>query len=110
MFEQLRHQFPALSRQHNGRSVIYLDGPAGSQVPQSVIDAISNYYCHHNANRAGQFATSHETDALMQDAHAAAAAWFGTDDTNETIFGANMTTLTFQFSRALAREWSRVIR
>lgn len=106
MFPQLRHQFPALARQHNGQSVIYLDGPAGSQVPQSVINAISNYYCHHNANRAGQFATSHETDALMHDAHAAAAAWFGTSDPSETIFGANMTTLTFQFSRALSREWS----
>lgn len=105
-FPQVRDQFPALSRQHAGQPVIYLDGPAGSQVPQSVIDAIGNYYCHHNANRSGQFGTSHETDALMQDAHAAAAAWFGTDDPNETVFGANMTTLTFQFSRALSREWS----
>lgn len=106
MFPQLRDQFPALSRQQAGRPVIYLDGPAGSQVPRSVIDAISNYYCHHNANRAGQFATSRETDQLMEDAHAAAAAWFGCDDPNETIFGANMTTLTFQFSRALSREWT----
>lgn len=106
MFDQLRDQFPALARQQHGQRVIYLDGPAGSQVPQSVIDAISNYYCHHNANRAGQFATSRETDALMQDAHAAAAAWFGTADPNETIFGANMTSLTFQFSRALSRQWS----
>ncbi len=106
MFPQLRHHFPALSRQHAGQPVIYLDGPAGSQVPQSVIDAISQYYCQHNANRSGQFETSRETDELMQDAHAAAAAWFGTDDPAETIFGANMTTLTFQFSRALSREWS----
>ena len=106
MFPQLRQQFPALARQQNGQGVIYLDGPAGSQVPQSVIDAISDYYCHHNANRSGQFATSHETDRLMQDAHEAAAAWFGTEDANETVFGANMTSLTFQFSRALSREWS----
>jgi cysteine desulfurase family protein (TIGR01976 family) len=107
MFAELRNQFPALTRQQAGQPVVYLDGPAGSQVPQSVIDAISNYYSGHNANRCGQFATSHETDELMEDAHCAAAAWFGTDDPHETVFGANMTTLTFQFSRALARTWSR---
>ena len=101
----LRSQFPALARQHDGRSVIYLDGPAGSQVPQSVIEAIGDYYRHHHANRSGQFATSRETDQLMAEAHRAAAAWFGVDDPEETIFGANMTTLTFQFSRAHARTW-----
>ncbi|MCC6511353.1 MAG: cysteine desulfurase-like protein [Pirellulaceae bacterium] len=106
MFPELRSQFPALSRRHNALPVIYLDGPAGSQVPQRVIDAISDYYCHHNANRAGQFDTSRETDGLMADAHAAAAAWFGAADPRETIFGANMTTLTFQFSRAHSRTWN----
>lgn len=105
MVAELRQQFPALARRQGDQTVVYLDGPAGSQVPQTVIDAIGDYYRHHNANRCGQFATSHETDAQMADAHRAAAAWFGTDDPDETIFGANMTTLTFQFSRALARRW-----
>ncbi|MGN6544529.1 MAG: aminotransferase class V-fold PLP-dependent enzyme, partial [Aureliella sp.] len=105
MVPELRAQFPALARRAGDQPVIYLDGPAGSQVPQSVINAISDYYLHHNANRCGQFPTSHETDELMADAHRAAAAWFGTDDPDEAIFGANMTTLTFQFSRALARTW-----
>ncbi len=102
-FEKLRSQFPALARVYANEPAIYLDGPAGSQVPRCVIDAISEYYCHHNANRSGHFFTSHETDELMQDAHRAAAAWFGTDDPHETIFGANMTSLTFQFSRAYGR-------
>lgn len=109
-FEQLlpglRERFPALSRKLRDQSVIYLDGPAGSQVPESVIDSIGLYYRNHNANRSGHFASSHETDQLMDDAHSAAAALFGTSDPTETIFGANMTSLTFSFSRALARSWT----
>ncbi len=105
LLPKLRAQFPALRRTHAGRPVVYLDGPAGSQVPQSVIDAISNYYHHHNANRGGKFDTSRETDQLMRAAHRHAADWFGADDPDEVIFGANMTTLTFQFSRALAQTW-----
>lgn len=104
---QLRAQFPSLSRidPHTGRPVIYLDGPAGSQVPESVIQAISGYYRNHNANYAGKFASSQETVAIMQQAHQAAADWFGTSEPRECIFGANMTTLTLAFSRALSRTW-----
>jgi cysteine desulfurase family protein (TIGR01976 family) len=101
----LRQRFPALSRQDQGRPVVYLDGPAGSQVPEEVIEAISGYYRRHNANRCGQFPTSFETDRCMEQAHQAAADWFRCSDPRGTIFGANMTTLTFQFSRALARQW-----
>ncbi len=101
----LRRQFPSLSRMHADQPVVYLDGPAGSQVPQSVIDAISDYYVRCNANRNGHFASSHQTDHLMEDAHRAAAAWFNATDPDETIFGANMTSLTFSFSRALAQAW-----
>lgn len=106
LLPELRGKFPALQRQHGSRSVVYLDGPAGSQVPQSVIDAISNYYLHHNANRSGKFDTSRETDQSMSYAHRAGADWFGTSDQDEVVFGANMTTLTFSFSRALARTWN----
>ena len=93
---QLRNQFPSLSRvdPNTGKPVIYLDGPAGSQVPNVVIDAISDYYRYHNANSAGMFPTSQETVALMTDAHRAAADWFGVDQPQECIFGANMTTMT----------------
>ena len=59
----IRSHFPSLQRKHNGKSLIYLDGPAGTQVPQTVIDTISNYYKTSNANTHGQFLTTHETDA-----------------------------------------------
>ncbi|MEZ6134346.1 MAG: aminotransferase class V-fold PLP-dependent enzyme [Pirellulaceae bacterium] len=108
-FEDLRTQFPALQRScaKTGNHVAYLDGPAGSQVPLSVIEAISDYYRNHNANSGGRFATSVETSAMMAEAHQAAADWFGTDDPAECVFGANMTSLTFAFSRALSRTWNR---
>ncbi|MFO0943545.1 MAG: aminotransferase class V-fold PLP-dependent enzyme, partial [Pirellulales bacterium] len=103
----LRQQFPSLSRLDpaTGQPVVYLDGPAGSQVPMSVIEAISNYYLQHNANSAGMFPTSQETVEMMQMAHAAAADWFGAKRPEECIFGANMTTMTLAFSRALSSTW-----
>jgi len=103
----LREQFPALQRVGNddGQPVVYLDGPAGSQVPQRVIDAVSDGLAHHNANSNGMFATSLEVSAMMAGAHQAAADWFGASDPRECAFGANMTTLTLAFSRALAKTW-----
>ena len=106
LIQECRNQFPALSREHNGMPAVFLDGPAGTQVTQSVIDAISHYYCTCNANHGGQFATSRESDALAEQAHQALADFVGADDWKEIVFGANMTTLTFAFSRAIARTWS----
>ncbi|MBX3421059.1 MAG: cysteine desulfurase-like protein [Pirellulaceae bacterium] len=104
---QLRQQFPSLSRvaPDSNRSIAYLDAPAGSQVPQSVINAVTDYYRWHNANTGGAFGTSRQTAALTAEAHQAAADWFGCTDAGECIFGANMTTMTLAFSRALARTW-----
>ena len=62
---ELRSRFPALSRQLNGQEVAYLDGPAGTQVPQSVIDAIVHYLQHSNANRHGSFVTAEETEQML---------------------------------------------
>ena len=84
---------------------MFLDGPAGTQVPQRVIDAISGYLTHHNANHGGLFATSIESDKLLEAAHEAAADFLGTRDPATVAFGANMTTLTFSLSRALAKTW-----
>jgi cysteine desulfurase family protein (TIGR01976 family) len=104
---KLRSQFPSLSRIHPESSlpVVYMDGPAGSQVPQPVIDAIADTYLHHNANTGGMFATSQEAGRLIESARQTAADWFGVADPNECIFGPNMTSLTFAFSRALAKTW-----
>src|SRR5437868_12905376 len=101
----VRAQFPALARQVNGRAAVYFDGPAGSQVPKTVADAVAGYMLEHNANHGGLFATSVESDAMLLEAQRAAADFVGASDPAEVVFGANMTTLTFAFSRALAQTW-----
>ncbi|REK11394.1 MAG: cysteine desulfurase-like protein [Planctomycetota bacterium] len=100
-----REQFPALAREYGGQQAVYLDGPAGSQVPQRVIDAMGRYLVEMNANHGGRFPTSQASDAMLDEAHRAAADLLGTPTAEGTIFGANMTSLTFAFSRALARQW-----
>ncbi len=99
----IRNQFPALSQQINGQPVIFFDGPGGTQVPSSVIDAIAEYLVNSNANAHGAFATSQRTDALITSARAAIADLLGCNS-DEVVFGANMTTLTYTLSRAIARE------
>ncbi len=103
--DDLRAQFPALSRMHGDLPAVFFDGPAGTQVPQCVIDAISHYLVRHNANHDGVFATSIESDHALHEAHTAAADFVGSDDPDTVAFGANMTTLTFALSRTLAKSW-----
>ena len=103
--QKLRPLFPALSREIAGQPAVYLDGPAGSQVPKQVIEAITNYYTQHNANHGGAFVTSRESDAVVDEARRACADLLGTNDSDCIVFGANMTTLTFALSRAIATRW-----
>ena len=77
---QIRKQFPALARQIDGQPAIYFDGPAGSQVPQRVIAAVSNYLAHSNANTHGLFATSQETDGIFSTARRAVGDLLGVAD------------------------------
>jgi len=104
--DSVRTQFPSLARCLHGKPIIYLDGPAGTQVPQSVADRVSDVLIHHSANRSGKFITSHEVDAIMDEAHRAAADLLGAEDPRSVAFGPNMTTMTLQFSRALAKTWN----
>lgn len=99
-----RARFPALRRIHAGRAVAYFDGPGGTQVPQDVVDAMSDYLLHHNANTHWAYPTSVETDELIAKARAALADFTG-GSADEIAFGANMTTLTFHVARALGRGW-----
>jgi cysteine desulfurase family protein (TIGR01976 family) len=100
----VREQFPALERTHNGRRAIYFDGPGGSQVARSAIEAVSGYMTRGGANLHGPFPTSVETEEILRDARQAAADLLGAKP-EEVAFGANMTTITFAISRALARTW-----
>ena len=86
----VRSKFPSLSRTINGRPAAFLDGPGGTQVPQSVIDAISQYLKTSNANTHGSFATSRDTDEVIGGARSAIADFLGSDP-EEIIFGPNMT-------------------
>ncbi|MEK6236939.1 MAG: cysteine desulfurase-like protein [Planctomycetales bacterium] len=104
--ERQRSMFPALSRMTGERPAVFFDGPAGSQVPQQVIDAVSRYLAETNANHGGTFATSVESDQVLDHAQHAAADFLGTADPDLVVFGANMTTLTFSLSRSLSRDWS----
>lgn len=99
----VRPLFPALSQEVAGRPAVFLDAPGGTQVPRSVIEAISGYLATSNANTHGAFLTSARTDAVIAAAHQAMADLLGCGP-DETVFGANMTTLTFALSRALGRE------
>ena len=67
----MRQQFPALQQNVNGQPAVFFDAPGGTQVPQRVIDAISNYLATSNANTGGAFVTSRRTDQMIADAHAA---------------------------------------
>ena len=106
MANECRKQFPGLSRQQNGRPLVFFDGPAGTHVPQRVIDAFSRYLANSNANHGGEFVTSRETDAVLAVAGQAMADFVGASDPEEIVFGQNMTSLTFAFSRALSNTWS----
>jgi cysteine desulfurase family protein (TIGR01976 family) len=98
--DAIRARFPALSLTHDGRPFVYFDGPGGTQVPQSVIDAVVGYYRESNANHGGTFLTSERSDAIVEDAHAAIADLLGVD-ADEITLGPNMTTLTFHLSRSI---------
>ena len=104
--QAVREQFPALGRTHNGRGVVYFDGPGGSQVARQAIEAITGYMERGGANLHGVFPTSTETEEILADTRKAAADFLGATP-DEVAFGANMTTLTFDISRALARGWDR---
>jgi selenocysteine lyase/cysteine desulfurase len=97
----IRAQFPAL-----GREAIFLDNPAGTQVARTVLDRISNYLVEHNANHEGAFATSRESDALVEETRQTAADFLNARDPQEIIFGPNMTSLTFNISRSLVRTFN----
>ena len=99
----VRTQFPSLSQRVNGYPAAFLDGPGGTQVPQKVIDSISDYLRTNNANTCGAYATSRHTDQVIARARSAMSDFLG-GDADEIVFGPNMTSLTFALRRSMGRE------
>ncbi|MDH5234624.1 MAG: cysteine desulfurase-like protein [Gemmatimonadota bacterium] len=100
----IRARFPALARKQGRHPVAYFDGPGGTQVPQSVVDAMADYMLHHNANTHWAYPSSIETDAMLAAAREACADFLNAS-VREVWFANNMTTGTFHLARALGRGW-----
>ena len=103
---EIRAQFPALRRRHNGHEVAYFDGPGGTQVPEAVGKAMLDYLYHHNANTHWHYPSSEETDRLIADAREAMADFLFCRP-EQVVFGQNMTTLTFHLARGLGRRFDK---
>lgn len=103
--ELARECFSALNQQHNDRPVVFLDGPGGSQVPSSVLSKMNDYLGHYNANLGGHYFSSKITVDLMNEARFYGQQFVNAQHANNIAFGANMTSLTFQLSRAISRDW-----
>ena len=98
-----RRFFPSLDLEVEGRKAIYFDNPGGTQVAQQVIDAMVTYMREANANSHGAFLTSNRTDQVITEARSSMADFLHAASPNEIVFGPNMTTLTFAFSRAIGK-------
>jgi len=98
----VRDRFPGLAREQDGRTVVFADAPGGTQVPQTVIDAVAGYLRDWNANLGGAFATSMRSDEFVDEAHRAAADLLGCD-ADEVVIGQNTTSLEFHLSRSVGR-------
>ena len=101
----VRNRFPSLDVKDNGQRRVYLDNPAGTQVPQSVADAIRETILFSNANLGGFFVTTRASGTVWEAAHQAMADFLGAGSPEEIIIGPNMTTLTYHLSRAIGRDW-----
>ncbi len=100
----VRALFPALQEHFNGKPAIFFDNPGGTQVPRSVIDAMSDYLIRRNSNTHGVFETSMRTDVTIDNARQAAADLLGAD-ADEIVFGNNMTSLTFALMHSIRPEF-----
>jgi len=101
--DAIRSRFPALARTDDGRPRIYFDNPAGTQVPQSVVERMTERLFEANANLGGFFETSKRADAIADEAHRAMADLLHAASADEIVFGQNMTTLTLHLSRSIGR-------
>jgi cysteine desulfurase family protein (TIGR01976 family) len=100
---EVRSQFPSLLRKHNNYPIIFLDGPGGTQIPNRVINVISDYYKTSNSNTHGEFVTTNETDNVISQAREFVATFLNAESKETISFGQNMTTLNFSLAHGIAR-------
>jgi cysteine desulfurase family protein (TIGR01976 family) len=100
---ELRAEFPALQQTQGGRPLVFFDGPGGTQVHGSVIEAMTRYLTEANSNAHGPFLFSRRTDETVSAARQALADLLNAPRPAEIVFGPNMTTLTFKLSRSIGR-------
>jgi cysteine desulfurase family protein (TIGR01976 family) len=101
--DRIRAQFPSLAETDNGKPRLYFDNPAGTQVPVSVAERMTDCLLHKSANIGGFFATSEMAAQVADAARAAVADFLNAPSSDEIIFGQNMTALTFHVSRSIGR-------
>ena len=102
--EEIRPLFPSLSAAENDDArPIFLDNPAGTQVPRTVMDAVTQYYMTMNANSGGAFATSRRNDEMVERTRERMADFLNAPSAKDIVIGPNMTTLNFSLSRAIAQ-------
>ena len=101
--DDIRNNFPALAIKDNGKRRIYFDNPAGTQVSQKVVKAMSDCLIYSNANILGGFETSNRADQVLADARNAMSDFLNASSSDEIIFGQNMTTLTLHMSRSVGK-------
>jgi cysteine desulfurase family protein (TIGR01976 family) len=108
LIDTARSQFPALHQRGGatGQFRIFLDNPAGTQVPKGVIAAYSEYFQSMNANSGGHFRTSRATDQRVAEVRALVADYLHAFSPEEIVIGPNMTTLNFALSHALASRFA----
>lgn len=101
----VRNRFPSLLVKDAAQGRIYLDNPAGTQVPATVVEAISHYLLHHSSNAGGAFRTSVATDCVWLNAHEDMARFLGAKSAAEIVIGQSMTSLTFHISRSICHDF-----
>ena len=104
--DRVRREFPALSQSHDGRPRVFMDNPAGTQLPRRVVDAVSNALVNAASNYGGFFENSRNAEAIYASAHGAMADFVNAHSPNEIVVAQSMTALTLHVSRSLGRRFA----
>jgi cysteine desulfurase family protein (TIGR01976 family) len=103
--DAVRGQFPSLTQTHNGHQKIYIDNPAGTQIPERVFSAVRDAMINASSNLGGLFENSRLADTIWEQAHDAMAVFLNAESRQEIIIGPAMTALTFHTSRSIGKDF-----